>query len=307
MKCSHTFNLLDARGAISVTERAAYIGRVRALARAVAQAYHDSRQALGFPMCGPAPGGNEMNDTVLIELRCEELPPKSLKPSPKPSPTAFFPPSSAGVRRGQRVHALRHPAPAGADDHRGCRPPARPRAGKERPGGCRCARRGRQADESARRLHARGRRDFRTSCRRWLTARASTSLPARKEGRAARGASRRDRRPGAEEAADSESHALGRLRAPVRAPGAWPDPAARRPCRCRRSARAASGRTTIGHRFLSAGEIVIDHPTSMSPARPGKVIASVCRAAGVDRRAARRRRQANSMPASTLPRACSTR
>ncbi|MGB8855307.1 MAG: glycine--tRNA ligase subunit alpha, partial [Burkholderiales bacterium] len=45
MKSSHTFNLLDARGAISVTERAAYIGRVRALARLVAQAYYDSREA----------------------------------------------------------------------------------------------------------------------------------------------------------------------------------------------------------------------------------------------------------------------
>ena len=50
MKCSHTFNLLDARGAISVTERAAYIGRVRALARAVAQAYYEARERLGFPM-----------------------------------------------------------------------------------------------------------------------------------------------------------------------------------------------------------------------------------------------------------------
>ena len=50
MKCSHAFNLLDARGAISVTERAAYIGRVRALARLVAQAYYNSREALGFPM-----------------------------------------------------------------------------------------------------------------------------------------------------------------------------------------------------------------------------------------------------------------
>ena len=50
MKCSHTFNLLDARGAISVTERAAYIGRVRTLSRKVAQAYYDSREALGFPM-----------------------------------------------------------------------------------------------------------------------------------------------------------------------------------------------------------------------------------------------------------------
>ena len=53
LKCSHTFNLLDARGAISVTERAAYIGRVRALARLVAQAYYDSRERLGFPMCAP--------------------------------------------------------------------------------------------------------------------------------------------------------------------------------------------------------------------------------------------------------------
>ncbi len=50
MKCSHSFNLLDARGAISVTERAAYIARVRALSRAVAQAYYESRERLGFPM-----------------------------------------------------------------------------------------------------------------------------------------------------------------------------------------------------------------------------------------------------------------
>jgi glycyl-tRNA synthetase alpha chain len=50
MKASHTFNLLDARGAISVTERAAYIGRVRTLARLVAQSYYDSREALGFPL-----------------------------------------------------------------------------------------------------------------------------------------------------------------------------------------------------------------------------------------------------------------
>jgi glycyl-tRNA synthetase alpha chain len=53
LKASHTFNLLDARGAISVTERAAYIGRVRALARAVAQAYYESRERLGFPMVKP--------------------------------------------------------------------------------------------------------------------------------------------------------------------------------------------------------------------------------------------------------------
>jgi len=50
LKSSHTFNLLDARGAISVTERAAYIARVRTLARLIAQAYYASREALGFPM-----------------------------------------------------------------------------------------------------------------------------------------------------------------------------------------------------------------------------------------------------------------
>jgi glycyl-tRNA synthetase alpha chain len=50
LKAAHSFNLLDARGAISVTERAAYIGRIRNLARAVAQSYYDSRERLGFPM-----------------------------------------------------------------------------------------------------------------------------------------------------------------------------------------------------------------------------------------------------------------
>jgi glycyl-tRNA synthetase alpha chain len=50
LKAGHTFNLLDARGAISVTERAAYIGRIRALSRAIAQSYYDSRERLGFPM-----------------------------------------------------------------------------------------------------------------------------------------------------------------------------------------------------------------------------------------------------------------
>jgi glycyl-tRNA synthetase alpha chain len=50
MKCSHSFNLLDARGAISVTERAAYIGRVRTLSRGVAAAYYAAREKLGFPM-----------------------------------------------------------------------------------------------------------------------------------------------------------------------------------------------------------------------------------------------------------------
>jgi len=57
MKASHAFNLLDARHAISVTERQRYILRVRALSRAVAQAYLESREALGFPLLAGVESG----------------------------------------------------------------------------------------------------------------------------------------------------------------------------------------------------------------------------------------------------------
>ncbi|MCB1981681.1 MAG: glycine--tRNA ligase subunit alpha, partial [Rhodoferax sp.] len=66
LKAAHTFNLLDARGAISVTERAAYIGRIRNLARSVAQGYLDSRARLGFPMA-PRPWADE----VLARLQAQ--------------------------------------------------------------------------------------------------------------------------------------------------------------------------------------------------------------------------------------------
>jgi glycyl-tRNA synthetase alpha chain len=51
LKCSHIFNVLDARGAISVTERASYVLRVRKIARKVAQKYVEKREAMGFPLC----------------------------------------------------------------------------------------------------------------------------------------------------------------------------------------------------------------------------------------------------------------
>ena len=50
LKCSHAFNLLDARGAISVTERTGFIARVRKLARAAAGEYVAQREAMGFPL-----------------------------------------------------------------------------------------------------------------------------------------------------------------------------------------------------------------------------------------------------------------
>jgi glycyl-tRNA synthetase alpha chain len=50
IKCSHLFNVLEARGAISVTERTGYIKRVRGLSRGVAKAYLTSREELGYPL-----------------------------------------------------------------------------------------------------------------------------------------------------------------------------------------------------------------------------------------------------------------
>jgi len=66
MVASHTFNLLDARHAVSVTERQRFILRVRALARAVAQAYFDARAALGFPLAPDA-----LRTEVLARVQAE--------------------------------------------------------------------------------------------------------------------------------------------------------------------------------------------------------------------------------------------
>lgn len=68
LKAAHTFNLLDARGAISVTERAAYIGRIRNISRNVAQSYLHSRARLGFPMAPKAHA-----DEVLSQLEKKAL------------------------------------------------------------------------------------------------------------------------------------------------------------------------------------------------------------------------------------------
>ena len=66
VKASHTFNLLDARSAISVTERQRYILRVRTLARAIAQSYVQSRAKLGFPMAQA-----HLRDEVLAQLAAQ--------------------------------------------------------------------------------------------------------------------------------------------------------------------------------------------------------------------------------------------
>lgn len=61
LKCSHTFNLLDARGAISVTERTGYIARIRNLARACAEGYLKQREAMGFPLLKRTGTGKSIN------------------------------------------------------------------------------------------------------------------------------------------------------------------------------------------------------------------------------------------------------
>ncbi|MEQ1228158.1 glycine--tRNA ligase subunit alpha [Acinetobacter junii] len=66
IKASHSFNLLDARGAISVTERQRYILRVRTLARSIAQSYVAARAKLGFPMAEP-----RLRDEVLAQLKAQ--------------------------------------------------------------------------------------------------------------------------------------------------------------------------------------------------------------------------------------------
>jgi glycyl-tRNA synthetase len=86
LKCSHTFNVLDTRGAIGVTERAAYFGKMRNLARAVAEAYVKQRESLGYPLKKSEVGTQKpatrnqrlatsrKPETLLLEIGVEELP-----------------------------------------------------------------------------------------------------------------------------------------------------------------------------------------------------------------------------------------
>jgi glycyl-tRNA synthetase alpha chain len=100
IKCSHVFNLLDARGAISVSERVGYIARVRKLARRAAQVYADLRGELGYPLIK-----NEAERTRWLAWRDEaaaKAAGRSAKPAAKdaaPTPPGGAQPEDAGVRR----------------------------------------------------------------------------------------------------------------------------------------------------------------------------------------------------------------
>ena len=91
LKCSHTFNILDTRGSVGVTERAAYFGRMRKIARAVAESYSQEREQAGYPWLEPerepqaeppddpdAGSGPDQPATFVLELGTEELPDSDL-------------------------------------------------------------------------------------------------------------------------------------------------------------------------------------------------------------------------------------
>ncbi|MFQ5943057.1 MAG: glycine--tRNA ligase subunit beta [Anaerolineales bacterium] len=85
LRCSHTFNVLDTRGAVGVTERAAYFGRMRKIAREVAESYLEEREQAGYPWLEPdplkmpdegpgEPTGPDRPENFILEVGTEELP-----------------------------------------------------------------------------------------------------------------------------------------------------------------------------------------------------------------------------------------
>ena len=126
LKAAHTFNLLDARGAISVTERAAYIGRIRNLARAVAQSYLDSRLRLGLP--DGAEGLGRRGHRATHEEGGLSMAPQ--EPARRTARRGTAAEGAEVARRGLRRHLVRQPEGPGpgASELRWSRP-SRRRAG----------------------------------------------------------------------------------------------------------------------------------------------------------------------------------
>ena len=129
LKAAHTFNLLDARGAISVTERAAYIGRIRNLRAQRRAELLRSRERLGFPMAPrewvaadmQTEGGVNMTcKNLLVELFAEELPPKALKKLGEAFAAVLLEQLKAQglARRRLAPHRVRLAAPPGRARHR---------------------------------------------------------------------------------------------------------------------------------------------------------------------------------------------
>ena len=155
LKCSHAFNILDARGAVSATDRVGVIRRVRELAVRCAKAYVASREAQGFPLLPktaapslPSETGRKMAE-FLFEILAEEIP-AGILPAAREDLLARV--SAAFARGAARRDALRllHVAPARARRRGRGRPPARRRDRRHRAAGLGRLRRRRQPDEGRR-------------------------------------------------------------------------------------------------------------------------------------------------------------
>ena len=240
-KASHTFNLLDARRAISVTERQRYILRVRTLARGVAQAYLRQPRGLGFPLLaaiaqsGGSGGPHERDRTH-----------RAARFSVRDRHRGVAAQGPADARTGAS-----RPACAPSSPRRTCATarwnPSRPRAGSRCASGASPARSPNRSCSVAARPCARpSTRRASPRARRWPSPTAAAlHWRARSRARRARamnisGSQARGRRAravsllpgivqrGAGGAADTEAHALGRGQRAVRAPGALAGDAVRR-------------------------------------------------------------------------------
>ncbi len=117
LKCSHAFNLLDARGALSVTERTNYIARVRNLAKMCAELYVRKREEMGFS--ASLNGECSTMKPFLLEIGCEELPARFIRPA-KEGLAKLAQEGLAALRIGcGEITGLRH-APAPGRAHRRC-------------------------------------------------------------------------------------------------------------------------------------------------------------------------------------------
>ncbi len=236
VKASHAFNLLDARHAVSVTERQRFILRVRTLARGVAEGYRDSREALGISAaqehCRGA-GGLMSAQDLLFELCTEELPPRTL-PALSLALTAGVTKGidTAAIPHGQ-VHGFATPRRLAVRIEETGRAPAGPASGTARTAARQRLRRAGRSDP--------GGDGFRQELRRAVAELTKLNdgqgrVAAISRHRARRGDHRPARRhssAGHRGAADRQAHALGRAQRRVRQAGAfaWCCSMAMRSCR----------------------------------------------------------------------------
>jgi glycyl-tRNA synthetase len=148
LKCSHSFNVLDARGAVSTTERAKAFGRMRALAREVAQLWAQRRAELGHPLgvCDPLPAATVPAElpqvsalsAALFEIGTEELPAAEVSRTAEAVRQALADRLAATPARAWRHPHLRHCPPRGRPRREHPAPRARRRAYGARPPDKRC-------------------------------------------------------------------------------------------------------------------------------------------------------------------------